>query len=935
MKNLFDSKWLLLVHTLPITVLLGIWYYDYQIVTSFMNGDSNPTWLIFAGALGLLWIMNLTYIIFSKKLAKEAPLPLAIVNLTFHSLFLYLCSLYNFDIIPWSIPGWMYTDNFLSKTSTFVMPTLIYSLFVIVGHFTSNPMDRSVWKNIGYALAIPFIWFITFNVLTTFWNGSAHGVNEHILMVLGILSIILFLFFSVRAIFILIFRGEKSWKPFELLWKGLFAIILPFLGLTINAGGLGIGYRSDAVFGDFSDPWYFILAVLNGIFICLPNKANKPYRLVVFVGRSILFMFTFYFFITFLPLLPIATVLIIAIGLGLLMLTPIILFFIHSNEIKNDYQFLQTHFSKTKLRIIFLAALFVLPTIITMDYVRDRHVFNQVLEYVYSPDYKKTYEFDYESIEYTINTIQRHKRNHRGGTLGINKPFLTNWYSKIVFDNKTLSNAKIDNLKSIFKGSSPRFDRPDQINNQDIHLTDVSTSTTYDAEQNAWRTWVDLELTNTRADRGFGEYATTIELPTGAWICDYYLFVGKKKEMGQLREKKSALWIYNNLRNRRIDPGILYYLTDNKVALRVFPFAQNEVRKTGIEILHRESLTLNIDDREVHLDIDIENAPSGFEHEDLVYLTTEEKMQLPLVQRIPYFHFLIDATDVDNLPHYIDRMDSLANLYPHLAEKAKISLIDDRIQTDMLHGKWRKELPKPTSNRGFFLSRGIEKVLFDACSLNLNSYPIMVAVTDQFDQAILSKDFKDWTYCFPENDHFYHLRRGGILTSHSLIAKPKHAINLNANLNLTYEVRQYTDQNGNSHFISPQMEPALILKTNKSLVNENEIVEKNWLSALYMHAKFRQSTLHPNETQDDWRNDIISSFKSKVMSPLTSYIVVETDVQRAALLKQQEKMLSGNKLLDPEGDIESMSEPGFLVMTFLALLFLFLHRKKTSKVEIG
>ena len=48
--------------------------------------------------------------------------------------------------------------------------------------------------------------------------------------------------------------------------------------------------------------------------------------------------------------------------------------------------------------------------------------------------------------------------------------------------------------------------------------------------------------------------------------------------------------------------------------------------------------------------------------------------------------------------------------------------------------------------------------------------------------------------------------------------------------------------------------------------------------------------------------------------PVTSYIVVENEAQRAILKKKQEQVLSSNKSLDLDENTQRMSEPNLWVL---------------------
>ncbi len=65
-------------------------------------------------------------------------------------------------------------------------------------------------------------------------------------------------------------------------------------------------------------------------------------------------------------------------------------------------------------------------------------------------------------------------------------------------------------------------------------------------------------------------------------------------------------------------------MTGNKVAFRVFPFAKDEVRKTGIEFLHKEPITLNIDNNIIELGNIEETIYEKIETESIAYVSVQQ-----------------------------------------------------------------------------------------------------------------------------------------------------------------------------------------------------------------------------------------------------------------------------------------------------------------------
>ena len=936
MRSLLNPKWLLALNTVPILILFFLFCNDFSIIKSLLTEDNLSYWKGFGITLLILATLNLAYTIYAILKNKEVSIYYSFISLFVYILFVYQYNLHSHHIVPFNIPRWMLSSDLLLYVGTFLMPTLIHALFVIVIKLTSGNKDYKAWQNFLLSLAIPLVWYIFFQVIMPLWQPYNSGFSEHTFIIFMVIGVILFLFFLIRGIYILSLKKGEAWKKYQLFWKIPIAILFPLLGLFVNQGFLLNGFSSSdsGVFGDFNSIWFFIIALVNGILICLPNTENKAYRLALFTGRSITLTYTLYFFLVFLPFLPLSIIAIIAIGVGFLMLTPLVLFVIHLQELSTDFSFLKQHFSKPILLGVLGISMLVIPLSICASYYKDRLVLHETLDYIYHPDYSKDYKIDKNSLKKTLNVVMGNKDQRGDGFFGRQTPYLSPLFKWIVLDNLTLSDAKINTVERIFFNKESFGLRSENLVNEDVNISNISSNSTYDEVNKQWTSWVDLEITNANADRFQSEYATTIDLPNGCWISDYYLYVGDRKEMGILAEKKSAMWVFNQIRNVRRDPGLLHYLTGNKVSFRVFPFAKNEVRKTGIQFVHKEPITLNIDNHNVVLGTDdVALTSSSYQNEYVAYISALEKQNLESVKRTPYYHFIINTSqDKDNLRfNYADIIDDFLIKQP-LDSKHKVSFTNSYTTTANLDNDWKAELNSTPFEGGFYLERAIKTVLFDSYTNLSSTYPIIVVVSDEILSSIIEKDFKDFKITFPENDIFYHLNTLGYIASHSLTNKPKQFISDDITINLNHSVIVWPDAKEPLAYLADNSKPSIILKSSLFHINKDDIKSKNWNSGLLLQGKYLSHTLYPKISEKEWNDQVKYSFLSQVMTPHTSYIAVENEAQKAILKKKQEEVLSGKKSLDLNEDTQRMSEPELILL--IILIGLFLLHKNRKKIKL-
>lgn len=934
MRNLLNPKWLFIINTLPLVLLYFLFFGQFNIIKTLLDDNSIQLWKSFGFSLGIIGLLNFAYTVYLTLKQKDVSVWYGLLALLCYIPFIYLYGYHLDKIIPFSVPQWMVSGNIFLYVGTFLMPTLAYSLFILVSHFTPEKKEHKAWSNFLIAIGIPIAGYLFSQIILPLWQHVQGEFYTHTLVVLVIAVTLVFLFFLIRGVFVLATKKAEAWQKYQLAWKIPIAIALPLIGLSVNNGHLfnNFGPSETGIFGDFNDVWFYILAFLNGILICLPNIENKIYRLLLFIGRNVTFAYTFYFFLVFLPFLPLSVIAIIAIGTGFLMLAPLLLFVIHINELSKDFTFLKTLFPKKLIIGISLIGFLVIPAFITVTYQKDKSVLNETLTYLYSPDYSTQYEIDKSSLQKTLNVIKSHKEN-RGGIFGNGIPYLSSYFNWLVMDNLTLSDTKINTIEKIYFGETSFELRSENIQNDNVQISNITTTSTYDKTQNAWKSWVDLEITNKSGNNGFSEYATTINLPEGCWISDYYLYVGDIKEPGILAEKKSAMWIFSQIRNENRDPGILYYLTGNKVAFRVFPFAKDEVRKTGIEFLHKEPIKLNIDNNIVELGNKEETINENIETENIAYVSAQQKQKLNSVKRKPYFHFLVDASkdQNSNSTDYIKRIEQIIEANQLLSENAKISYVNSYVNTAKLDNGWKEKYKNQSFEGGFYLDRAIRTTLFSAYQDKSKTYPVIIVVTDSIQNAVLDKDFADLKFTFPENNLFFNLDKNGNLRQHSLMENPmKELSEILRECMFCETVLEYKLSDNSVAYLPNNNEPSIILKKDIFEVSKSQIIEKNWQSALAMQGQWTSQILHPETSDKEWLNMVKYSFISKIMSPVTSYLVVENEAQKAMLKKKQEQALSGNKSLDLGEDTQRMSEPSLILLTILFGLAIW-HREKRKR----
>lgn len=939
MKKLLDPRWIFIVTTLPVILLIFIAWSEFRIIESFLSTDEVSLWKIFALSLIGLSGLSFVYATIQSLRKRHICILYSIASLVIYTTYLYVYANYSDNFVSWNVPRWLFAGNIYLYVGTFLMPTLIHSLLCLVLILTPHTKLLKAWPNILAAIIIPVLFYVFGILLAPLWSIKSSG-EHHILICMMIIGITIFLFFLIRFLYILI-SDKTIREEYELLWKIPVALLFPLLGLFLNS-------FVDDLFGDFSSYAFPILAVVNGVLICLPSFRNRAARLLVFFGRCTTFLYTLYFFLVFLPFLPLSVFAILLIGAGFLMLTPLLLFIIHLDLIYEDFKFLKTIYHKALLYPIMIVGFFILPIGVSLSYQYERSVLFETLEYLYSPDYTKEYDLNAGSVLKTLKVVEGNKQSQ---FFYNSTPYLSSYFKWLVLDNLNLSFNKKELIKNVFSYNEFLYQQSEElakVGNKEISIIDVQHRSNYDKEKAAWVSWIDLSIENKNASLQSSEYITQIDLPDGCWISDYYLYVDDVKEMGILAEKKAATWIFSQIRNENRDPGMLHYLSGNKVDFRVFPFGLGEVRRTGIEFIHKDPVVINIDGHSVALGDDsgtrqgklTENRIiNDIENEarEVVYISSQEKQDLQTISRKPYYHFIVDISNstAAKQKQYISDMKGLLNKNLINSQGAQISYTGTYVNTKVMAEGWDDYLKSQHSEGGFFLDRAIKKILFESYTNPKDTYPIIVVVSDNIQNAIVYNDFADFRFTYPEGDKFYTLNQYS-LSSYSLSENVDSVVERNVTAFPDCEVKVWPSIDKPLAYLPHDSLPSVVLNTKSKVLKSDlsTIKEKDWESGLLMQGQWMLQVLYPQTADEQWLSLIQNSFKSKILTPLTAYIVVENEAQKEMLKKKQEEALSGNRSLDLNDDTQRMSEPSlFVMLILLGLLYLF-NKKRRCKPKM-
>ncbi|MEY4487720.1 MAG: hypothetical protein RIQ79_228 [Verrucomicrobiota bacterium] len=591
------------------------------------------------------------------------------------------------ELLPTSVTAWIYPpERYLYNQFAFAMVPLFWGLMRIACARAPKHGKRTLGVNIALAIAAPVLLFLLFQAV----------MATKVAFVLGALVMITLVVGCGLAMFVGIIRALALWlRDIETWGAGTERIAILVFALGMPVGGLLLN-REIPFPNDFQAWEVYALTAANAAVLLLASWQHTRRPLLSLGLLCATLPFTLYFFVVFLPFLPLSILGVILLGAGFLVLAPTMLLILHLCLLNKARRGPKGRRFATGA-ICFL----LLPAFFTVRSLADKAALNAALDYVYAPAIKA----DAISYSSSLVNLSRALANHRSYKNGIYYPLLSDYYAWLVFDNLVLPDDKLARLESVFFGVPGSKESADPVrmrgglfgggrsNRERDHMPRSARPPRTVVEENltvrvapadGGASVVTLALTLKNTDSINAEYAHTLRLSAGVFVSGFRLFIDGKPVSGRITEKKTALWVYTMIRDsERRDPGLLFYNTPDELELRVFPVVAGQPSVVELDFLV-PSADLGV----ASLADDTKDPAAALArigerlHPTLV---SAERGSVvagglasnppPSVQRAPYLHVIVDRS-ADNgfdgdLPAALAQ---LAARYPTAARRPRVTL---------------------------------------------------------------------------------------------------------------------------------------------------------------------------------------------------------------------------------------------------------------------
>jgi hypothetical protein len=737
-------------------------------------------------------------------------------------------------------------------------------------------------------VALPLAWFLAFNIFT----GVRLQTVAMILIIGGAFSAVFLLgrVVSQRSAKPLLPEGRRKRRWIVL--YAIFSVALPLTGLMLN---LAMGN----LFGDFSDPAFYIIPVVNSALLLLPPFADKRLRLLRFFLLSASLVYFIYFFVVFIPFMPIGFLGLIYV-VGVLLFAPAGALAMQIIELLREWRQLRPLCGGGRVLAVLLSALLLIPACMLTSYIGDRQNLENATSYLETSEVPSNEPVDLARLERALSsstgTFEISRDIFAEFTSANNTPLISAAYSALVLNGKVMRDGDIDRLRQLFfdEYESDPWDETVAdgltVNGQaptNVRLTDIRTETAVDATTGVSRTFVHLTLENPKNSWG-DEYVTLFSLPEGAYVSDYYLDVGVTRKQGILADARAAMSVYDDIvRIQQQDPGMLRYIGDSQLELRVFPFSDGETRQTGFEIIHTQPLSLTLDGQTV--DISAANTPDEVIFSGGTLVSAAMKQKLPQAKTRPFsYWFIVDSSAHSDVGYQLSLIEDYASM-SGINDARVIFASYDLKQTTLTDARSVHVVP----HSGFNLALAVKQALTENDS---DTVPIILFTSGNPAVALYPAHSAWLAKRFPESPYYYRLRDDLRLTPYAFGSNDTdRALDTPAVFTLRLYGDTFVRDDGQSEIV-PSGEGG-----------EFSLSGNQYTDALALNTALRSN---PSMSTAVSLKLLRASFRTHVLTPQTSFIVVETAAQEADLWEVQEQLLERDSAIAAR---ETLDEPPLLI----------------------
>ncbi|MBC8012440.1 MAG: MSEP-CTERM sorting domain-containing protein [Burkholderiales bacterium] len=652
---------------LPLAVLLALNVLGYLLVSGNLSDEQQRDAWLLGGALLLdlcLGVAAWAVTYRSMRAGREAAarhaawgVPLILANVAY----LWLATALGDDLLPRSVTAWIYPgERYLFNQYAFGMAPLFLGMLRLACAGNARIGGRVIAWHVSAAVLVP-IGLYVLGVLARGADLPFWRIPETI-MAVAMVGFGLLLFVCVIRVLVLTLRSRALSGPTgQRVGIFVFAFLLPVAGLALN--------ESIPFPMSFQAPEVYVLTCVNAALLFASTFLTwaRPRLTLFFLGATL--PFTLYFFVVFLPYTPLAVLAILALGAGFLILAPTLLFTLHLHLAWQAAREATLAAPQQGLRLaaIGLAGCAVLPGWFTMRALSDRAALNTALDHAFTPAVSATQAAAYPG---NLTYLRRAVSSHRAYKDGLYYPLLSDYYAWLAFDGLVLPDDKLDRIESLFFGTvtpsnpsrgdgfgfgggnvrerhrMPRATPPPRT----VEVREIR-ATTRPAGEGATTVTLALTLANTGAWEQ-AEYIRTLPLAPGVVVNGFRLHVNGEAVPGRLVEKKTALWVYTMIRDiERRDPGLLFYNAPDELELRVYPVIVGTPSIVELDFLVPATFdvdALPVESRDPAACVAAlrgELAPVWARPSaDAVVLAGLDRADLPVAVRPAYVHFLVDRS---------------------------------------------------------------------------------------------------------------------------------------------------------------------------------------------------------------------------------------------------------------------------------------------------